>query len=209
MATPEHHNRSPLDADRLATPPTSLSLIQRVRAKDQEAWRQLVYIYGPLIHHWCRGCGLALADSADVAQEVFLAVAGEIATFQRNRPGQTFRGWLWGITRHKIGDHFRRRQRQPQAEGGSDAQWRMAQVPEEPPPDDQVDVGSGLAHRALEVIRPEFQERTWQAFWRAAVGGQAPAGIAADLGVTPDAVRLAKSRVLRRLRVVLTDLLDE
>jgi len=59
----------------------------------------------------------------------------------------------------------------------------------------------------LELVRGEFEERTWQAFWRAAVQGQAPADIATDLGMSPAAVRKVKSRVLRRLREELGDLI--
>jgi len=63
-----------------------------------------------------------------------------------------------------------------------------------------------LRLRALELIRAEFEDRTWQAFWRVTVDGQPTKDVAQELGVTPSAVRLAKSRVLRRLREELGDL---
>ena len=65
-----------------------------------------------------------------------------------------------------------------------------------------------LRLRAVELIRGEFEERTWQAFWRVAVEGQAAKDVAKDLGVTASAVRLAKSRVLRRLREEMEGLED-
>lgn len=55
------------------------------------------------------------------------------------------------------------------------------------------------------MVRSEFEDRTWQAFWRVAVEGHATAEVAADLGITANAVRQAKSRVLRRLRQELGD----
>jgi len=64
----------------------------------------------------------------------------------------------------------------------------------------------GLLRRALEMIRDEFEERTWQAFWRTTVDGQAPRDVAADLAMSPGAVRVAKCRVLHRLREELGDL---
>ena len=64
-----------------------------------------------------------------------------------------------------------------------------------------------LLHRALAMIRGEFEARTWAAFWQTAVEGRAAADVAADLGMTPGAVRVAKSRVLHRLRTDLRDLL--
>jgi RNA polymerase sigma-70 factor (ECF subfamily) len=62
-----------------------------------------------------------------------------------------------------------------------------------------------LYARALELVRSKFEARTWRAFWRVAVEGQAPAEIAADLGMTAAAVRKAKSRVLLRLREEIGD----
>ncbi len=66
----------------------------------------------------------------------------------------------------------------------------------------------GLIHRALELIRGEFAERTWQAFWRTVVDEQQAADVAKDLGMTPGAVRVAKCRVLQRLREALGDPVD-
>jgi RNA polymerase sigma-70 factor (ECF subfamily) len=43
-------------------------------------------------------------------------------------------------------------------------------------------------------------------FWRVTVDGEATAEVARDLSVSPSAVRLAKSRILRRLREELGDI---
>jgi RNA polymerase sigma-70 factor, ECF subfamily len=63
-----------------------------------------------------------------------------------------------------------------------------------------------LFHRALDMIRAEFEPRTWQAFWQTTIDDRAPKDVAADLGMSPGAVRVAKSRVLHRLREELGDL---
>ena len=189
--------------------PTSLTLLERVRDKDEEAWRRLLHLYGPLVERWCARGGVHPADADDVCQDVFQAVAAGLDGFRRDRPGDTFRGWLRTIAHNKVQDHFRRQGREPRGAGGSDAQARLAQVPG---PEAASDSGAepeerGLFLRALGLIRGDFEERTWQAFWRAAVEGQSPAVIAADLGVTPAAVRKAKSRVLHRLREEVGDLI--
>lgn len=188
---------------------TSLSLLERVQAQDKDAWSQLVHIYGPLVFQWCRRWQLRNEDAADVLQEVFQAVATQIGAFRRDRPGDTFRGWLWGITRHKIGDHFRRAGRQPRAAGGSDALQLLLETPEQPVPDGDDEAGASVVHRALDAIRPEFEERTWRAFYRVTVEGHETKAVAAEMQVTPDAVRMAKSRVLRRLRQELAALAEE
>jgi RNA polymerase sigma-70 factor (ECF subfamily) len=45
-----------------------------------------------------------------------------------------------------------------------------------------------------------------RAFWRTAVDGQSAAETAAELGMSVPAVRMAKSRVLHRLRQEMGDL---
>jgi RNA polymerase sigma-70 factor (ECF subfamily) len=106
------------------------------------------------------------------------------------------------ITRSKIQDLRRRRQNQPEAEGGSAARQLLQEIPEpaDAEGDDEPQQVQSLHHRALELVRCEFEDRTWQAFWRCAVEGQSPADIARDMHITPAAVRQAKSRVLRRLK---------
>lgn len=199
-------------ADRDGTTSTSTSLLARVRTQDPEAWRRLVRLYGPVVYEWCRQSRIQDVDAADVSQEVFVAVAIHMVEFRRDRPNDSFRGWLWRITRNKIADHFRRLQCQAQAEGGTDAQQRFARLPDSPP-DDSSATGRSLAgawsqleRHALELLRGEFQDRTWQAFWRMTIDGRSAADIGAELGMTKKAVRQAKFRVLRRLRQELNGL---
>jgi RNA polymerase sigma-70 factor, ECF subfamily len=186
---------------------TSLTLLQRVRDRDQEAWRRLLQLYGPLVVRWCGRGGVCGQDADDVQQEVFQAVATGLDAFRRDRPGDTFRGWLRGITRNKLLDYYRRREKLPEAQGGTEAHLQIQHLADQPLPEETAEELSDLYHRALEMVKCEFEQRTWEAFWRAAVEDQSPAVIAADLGVTAAAVRKAKSRVLRRLREELGELL--
>ena len=189
---------------------TSLSLLQKARANDQDAWRRLIHLYRPLVLFWASRGGLRADDAEDVAQEVFQAASAGLASFHRDRPGDTFRGWLRGITRNLMLLHFRKIGRNPQAAGGSDAHLMLNEIPT-PFPDDPPEELGQLYRRALELVRDEFEERTWQAFWLTVVEGRSPLAVAGELHVTPAAVRQAKSRVLRRLKhevgdtVLLTD----
>jgi RNA polymerase sigma-70 factor (ECF subfamily) len=187
---------------------TSASLLARVRANEPAAWDRLLALYAPLVWHWCRSCGLQPDDQADVLQEVFQAVALHLAQFCK-RPAGTFRGWLRTITRNKVCDLFRRRQREPIAAGGSDALRWLNQQPEslltEEDGEAEQAAERALVHRALDLIRPEFTESTWQAFWRTTIDGQSAADAGAELKMSPGAVRVAKCRVLQRLREELGD----
>jgi RNA polymerase sigma-70 factor, ECF subfamily len=186
---------------------TPLSLLERLRANDADAWRRLVDLYRPLVLFWC---GRAGVYAEDVAQGVFAAAARGLSGFRHDREGDTFRGWLGKVTRNQIFLHFRRNKDQPPAVGGSDA-WQNLQELADPiaAQDDGEEAEIGLIYRrALEQVRGEFEERTWQAFWRTTVEGRTPTELAEALGMSPAAVRQAKSRVLRRLKEEMGELLS-
>src|SRR5262249_12877101 len=153
----------------------------------------LVALYAPLVWHWCTRDGLPEQDRADAVQDVFGAVAAHLHQFHR-QPGGTFRGWLRVITRNKVCDLHRRRRDEPAGAGGSEARRRFSQVPQPAEDEGSGRDGCRLVRRALELLRPEFAERTWLAFWRTAVEGRDAAEAAAELGMTPGAVRVAKCR---------------
>lgn len=190
---------------------TSPSLLVRVRQHEVRAWERLVELYSPLVQRWGMRGGLRDADLADLGQEVFLVVHQRIESFRREGERDSFRGWLYGITRHKVADQQRRRARRPVAEGGTDAQRRLEQEPASQLPDELTDAEHAndealVVRRALELVRSEFQEPTWRACFEIAVQGRAASDVAADLGMSVGAVYVAKSRVLKRLREELADL---
>lgn len=189
----------------------SSTLLDQLRSGKPEAWQRFVRLYGPVVYRWCRRSGLAAEDAADVLQEVLSAVMLHLADFRRDRPQDSFTGWLATITRNKVRDHFRRRHGKAEARGGSTAQRKMADVPQpQDPPDASISAdaesAAWLSRGVLEAIRAEFEPRTWDAFWRITVEGQSPADVAEDLKMSVAGVYTAKSRVLRRLRQVIREL---
>jgi RNA polymerase sigma-70 factor (ECF subfamily) len=184
-------------------------LLERARARDPEAWRRLMDLYQPLVRGWCQGCALQDADVDDVIQEVFAAAAANLDRFHHDRPGDTFRGWLRVIARNQIHLHYRRLRDRPQGAGGSDAWRNLEQIPdplETTAETESAEIGD-LYRRALDQVRGDFEQTTWQAFWLTAIEDRSPAALADELGMTPAAIRQAKSRVLRRLKQEMGELL--
>jgi RNA polymerase sigma-70 factor (ECF subfamily) len=190
---------------------TSSSLLQRLRANNQEAWQRIVALYTPLVHFWCGRWGIARQDADDLVQEVFQAAASSLDRFRRDRPGDSFRSWLRGIAHHRAMTYLRQRLQQPQAAGGSEALHQMQAIadsdPSSPLDDDPPSERRALFLRAAEMVRAEFEERTWRFFWQTAVEGRSPVDVAQDHNATPAAVRKAKSRVLHRLKEEIGELL--
>src|SRR5579871_4082609 len=142
---------------------TSKTLLQRLRANDSDAWHVMVQLYTPLVRHWATRGGVRGVDVEDVTQEVLQAAATHLQNFRRDKPGDSFRGWLRGITRNMVLQHFRRDGRNPRAAGGTDAHLQLQAVAESDSVDDDdpVEEMDGLRRRALDLVRVEFEDRTW------------------------------------------------
>ncbi len=189
---------------------TPLSVLERARSNDPKAWHRLVDLYQPLVRFWCSRAGLRGPDVEDVTQEVFSSVAANLAGFRRDRPGDTFRGWLRIITRNQILALARREQGKVQAEGGSEALRKLQGVPDPlagSEEEEQAEM-TQVYRRALEQVRLVFEDRTWQAFWQMVIEGKSPSILAESLEMSPASIRQAKSRVLRRLRDELGEVLE-
>lgn len=186
---------------------TSSTLLARARARDPEAWRRVVHLYGPLVYRWCRQFGLREADAADVGQDVFLAVSRSIETYQSDREGNTFRGWLRTITRNKVRDFLKHLPAGAEGPGGSDAQAHLLGLLAEDASGDEDDRAL-LLHQAVEAHLSSCNDTDREAFLRVMVRGEDPADVARALAVSKNVVYLARSRILRQLRDEYAELLE-
>jgi len=192
------------------SPLTRASLLVRLRdARDGAAWSQFVTLYAPLIYGHARKHGLQDADAADLTQDVLRAVAGAIPRLAYDPGRGSFRGWLFTIVRNKLRNHLQKKGKQTPGSGDTDAIRLLEQqaAPEEE--QWEADYQRQIFAWAVERIRPDFQEKTWQAFWRTAVEGHSGKDVAAKLGMTVAAIYLAKGRVLVRLKEEIEQVRDE
>ena len=190
---------------------TDSSLLARATPHDPDAWKKLVAWSGPLVFFWCRKAGLNKEDREDVFQDVFLKVHRRLEEFDHDGLGATFRGWLLIITRNALVDLARRRLNVPKPLGGAAAYKALATRAEEVLPDSEANHAEARKQalsRAVMQLRGEFSEVTWKAFWRTAVDGLTSPEVAAELSLSADAVRKARSRVLARLRSEFGDLME-
>jgi RNA polymerase sigma-70 factor (ECF subfamily) len=198
------------NAKRETSEVTSPSLLERARARDAAAWHRITQLYGPIVYRWARNAGLQASDASDVAQEVFWTVSQRLGDFRRDRAGDSFRGWLWGITRNKLKQFRQKVAGRAQGIGGTDAQIGLNQLPDLTPEESAqsiLDDRAMIVRRALEQVRPEFEPATFLAFWRTVVDGQKAKDVADELQKTYDAVRKASSRVRQRLEQELKGLI--
>jgi RNA polymerase sigma-70 factor (ECF subfamily) len=186
-------------------------LLKRLRLHpgDEEAWRRFDALYRPLLEAWLRRQRLQTPDIEDLVQQVLEVVVRELPSFQYDPAKGRFRGWLRTILVHRLRDFWRSQQRPRAAPEFLDHVLRQLEDPTSELSRlwDQEHDRSVVA-RLLELVQPHFEPTTWLAFRQVLLEGQEVAGVAKNLGLTPNAVRLAKYHVLKRLRQEAAELID-
>lgn len=185
------------------SPLTRASLLVQLRdGANHGAWREFMQLYGPVIYGFARKRGLQDADAADLMQDVMRSVTGAIGRLDYDRNQGSFRGWLFTITRNKIFNFLSARRIRPQ--GSSDTTTNQLLETQSDTTDSSADwdleYQRRLATLAMDRIRSEFQDSTWQAFQLTAVEGIAASTAAQQTGLSTGAIYVAKSRVLARLK---------
>jgi len=176
---------------------TRVSLLQQLRSKqDSFAWSKFVELYTPLVHRWVGTLGIGEPDRSDVVQEVFMVLLGKLSTFHYD-PAKSFRAWLRTVTINKSRDLLRKAKRvhEPlfldRIEAAMDDQSDLLT---------QREYRDYLAAAALRLMQRHFSETTWQACWEHVGQGRPAREVADELGISTNAVYLARGRVLSRLK---------
>ena len=186
------------------TPTTRPSLLLRLRdAQDHAAWGEFVALYEAVVYRLLRKSGLQDADCRELMQEIFLTVSLNVERWDPDKERGSFRGWLRRVTRNLVINWLKRRQRT--VVGGSGLQELFAEVPANSEAESQefdLELRRVVFQRASAVVRAEVSESAWQAFWETSVVGNSPSDAGNKLAMTAGAVRVAKCRVLARLREV-------
>jgi RNA polymerase sigma factor (sigma-70 family) len=192
------------------TPTTPASLLFRLRdPQDHTAWVEFVSLYEPVVYRLLRSHGLQDADAREVMQELFMAVSRNIKRWAPTKEQGAFRSWLRRVARNLVINWLKHRNRHATATGGSDLQAMLDMLPADSAPESiefDQELRLALFDCAAEQVRGEVQPATWQAFWETAVVGTSPAEAAKKLGMNIGAIRVAKCRVLARLRAALKEL---
>jgi RNA polymerase sigma-70 factor (ECF subfamily) len=192
---------------------TPKSLLERLRARqDQADWDRFAELFGPILLDWLQQrLHLPPEDARDVCQEILLALIRALPKGLFDPTQGPFRAWLWRVAQNKAREFKRKQGRAPRLLGGEEAQRRLQEVPSaESAMTRQMEeeYRSHVVSRALLHIEPEFKPLTWQAFLETTREGRDPAEVAGRLGLTVNAVKIAKSRVLSRLRQEVMGLVD-
>lgn len=191
---------------------TSISLLGRAaNPADSDSWNRLVELYVPLMRRWLRQYDVQESDANDLIQDVFAVLMQELPKFNHNHQVGAFRSWLRHVLVNRLRNYWRDRQHRPPAKGGSSLAEQLNQLEDENSQLSQVwnqQHDREVLAKLMEVVRPRFEEKTWQAFHRQMFEGQRPDQIAAELDMRIGSVYMARNRVLGALRREAAGLVD-
>ena len=192
------------------TPPSLLKRLHEYPT-DTGAWTRFDHLYRPLLLAWLRRSCVRHQDADDLVQQVLEVVVREMPHFQYDPQKGRFRNWLRSILVNRLRDFWRSERARPVATGDSDFLDKILCQLEDPRSDlsrlwDQ-EHDQHVAQKLLETVKEEFAPGTWQAFQRVMAGEKA-ADVATGLKISVNAVYVAKSAVLKRLRQEMEGLTD-
>ena len=181
---------------------TRSSMIRDLKLEEvsQERWQDITLIYKRLLLDWMKNKNLPASAKDEIIQNCWVAVYESIGKFERDADKGSFRGWLRTICRNKIADYFRSLQKD---QGVSQERLNAFVYPEQKDADEIEREEQALREaeaRALQIIRSKTNEQTWKMFWMTTVENVPTEEVAQKFNVTKAGVRMAKQRVLKRLR---------
>jgi len=180
---------------------TTTVVLENLRRSDEEAWRQFVERFRRPVVRFARDLGLSEDEAEDVTQETLMDFVRAYREGQYDPKKGRLSAWLFGIAHRRILHAFRRRAGQPRpAPGvGQTAFWRN--VPDERTARASWDTSwqRAVLDQCLEQVRTEVEPNTLRAFELLAINRLPAAEVADTLGMTRNAVFIAKHRVLRRV----------
>ena len=193
----------------MAAPHTSHSLLERARdPANAPSWRKLTDLYTPLIRRWARPYVAQSADVDDVVQDVLAVLVRELPAFEHSKNLGAFRSWLRIVTVNRIRVFWRSRGPTTAGTAVSEKLHQLEDPSSSLSRDWDEEHDRHVLTTLLDVIRLEFQPVTWRAFELNVREGLSASEVAANLGISVNAVLISKSRVMKRLREKSAGLVD-
>ncbi len=180
---------------------TTTILLERLTDAQDSAWEEFATHFRAPVHRFAVRLGLSDAAAEDVVQSTMLAFVRAYREGRYSRDRGRLSSWLFGIAFREAQRVFRDAPREGQAPA---ARGRTTFFSGRP--DDELARRTWtetwerhVLDRCLEQVRAEVEPSTYEAFELTAMRGVPADRVATDLGITKNAVFIAKHRVLKRV----------
>ena len=192
-------------------PETRHSLI--VRLKDQRnefAWTEFVCAYEPFLTRLVRRQGTPDRHAADVTQQLLITIAKSVEGWKPDGQVASFRRWLGCVARNVVIKFMMRERKQVTGQGGSDFLKLIEQTS-----DASIDAEQARKYEqelilwAAELVRGEFRDTSWKAFWGTQVEGRSVADVSQELHVSPGSIYMSRSRIFAMIRAHIAEVMED
>ena len=182
---------------------TTTQILDDLKFSDNSAaWKTFTDHFYPVILGFAKNMGLSSTDAEDATQETII----QFLRLYRDNRFQREKGhlshWIFGVARNVIRDFIKKRPKEYSVPDGSTRTSFWGAVP-----DDKAILHTWetqwqreILSRCLSRARSEVDEKTYRAFEMYAVAQQPIKVVCEELGMTANAVYIAKNRVLTKMR---------
>jgi len=147
---------------------------------------------------------------ADITQQLLIAIARSVNGWSSDGREASFRRWLGRVARNVVIKFMTQEKKQITGQGGTDFLTRIELTSDDTPDKERSQLYEHeLILWAAELVKGEFRDTSWRAFWATEVEGRTVADVARDLGVTPGSIYMSRSRIFARIRAKISDVLDD
>lgn len=181
---------------------TTTTLLQRLENfEDREVWDRLIERFRRPLAAFCRRFGLTDAEADDVVQETLLGFADAYRRGKYDRDAGRLSSWLFGIAYRQASNARRKRARDAARNADVGQTAFLERVPDEAEAQSAWDADweKAMLDTCMAQLKAEVAANTYQVFEQVVRAERDPAQVAAELGMTRDAIYVAKHRVLKRL----------
>ena len=180
---------------------TRQSLIVRLKSEQNElAWRDFVCAYEGFLNQLVRRQGVPERHVPDITQQILLTIARSIDGWKDDGNAASFRRWLSTVSRNVVIRFMSRERKQAGGIGGSDLVAQLQNVEDKP---DEQHIRRYQHERivwAAELVRHEFLETSWRAFWATVIEERPVDEVALELNVSPGSIYMSRSRIMARIK---------
>lgn len=191
-------------------PPTHSSLPRRLAdPEDSKTWAEFYRVYRKLVFGFATRAGLSSSDAEEVTQDVFNEVSTNVHSFLGNLHRGSFRGWLLNLSRWRVVDKIRQRQRHDRYRAKRDGNTEhdhtdtIEAIPDMSAPADSIwedEWERQVLDVALLNLRDRVDARHFQAFELHVAHGLPASTIARQLDLNPATVYVIHFRLKKQLK---------
>lgn len=189
-------------------PETRASLILRLQnADDMAAWEEFRELYGPVVFRVARRRELQAADAENLVQEVLMAVAQSVSRWIERNDRGSFHAWLLRIAHNEAVNMLSQRATRALGQDGERGQELLNELSVRNDISSLIDreYERELFRRAADRVRQAVSPDTWQAFWLTEVDGLSTQQVAETLGRSTGHIYVSRSRVMARIKELVTE----